>query len=237
MNPSPTDQHHGTAGSTDDLPAGLADQMRSASAGVPTEKPQPPKERHGTGKPVPSASARGLSRNQKGILCQHAAAAYRLQSDLGLVGDDITLETWRRQQAEDLIGVTIREAEQRHYTKLRGHFQALASRTPSASNFADMTTPDDEVDRQTVSAEILRGLAKLSQTSRTGDAMGAEAAERYLLALAKGKSGGRDQRSLHSVLRTWPIKRLWDLLYTLRNRCAAMTGKGSTANRNKSQRR
>jgi hypothetical protein len=233
--PSPQQRLDRLAGQTAPVSDGLAALLRGEAA--PSPPPAPVPRRHATGRPVPSPGERPLTRKQKGILSQKAAEAYRLQATFGLLPPGQHLDSWRQQESISAAGVRISQAQQRHYLPLRGHFDAMASRDPGLQQFADLTAPPDHHDRARAAEALREAIAALSQAGREGHAMGSAAAESYALVIARAKSGNPSLSSTAHAAATWPPRNVWALIYSIRNRRAALAGRGSAATRNRSQRR
>lgn len=130
----------------------------------------------------------------------------------------------------------ISQATQSHYLPLRGHFEALAGKTGVPTLNALVAHADDP-DRQVVSQAIRTALAAFSQIPDIHHKpTGPFRAESYLLAIANSRAIVK-VGTVREILDTWPVKKIWTLVYTLRNRTNAQLDRGHTRARNKSQRK
>lgn len=212
----------------------VGDDIVRALAGEHAAPAVPRPASHRTGPAVPGVSARLLTGRQKTVLAQLARAAYAIQHRLGLAGD--SFDDWRREQSISAVGCRISEARQAHYLALRAHYEALAGKN-TADTFAAAVAPGDDPDRQAVAQHIRSELAAFAQIpDDDGRPTGEHRAEAYCLAIARARSVS-SPATISSLVQTWPVARLWTLVYTLRNRRNAKLGVGQTARRNKSQRR
>lgn len=205
----------------DAILAGAARERSTAPAPKEAQPGVPEPRAHRTGRRSPTVSGRPLTARQKAVLCQMAAAAYRVQNDCGLVAEGERLEDWRRAQQLEAVGVpSLREAKQAHYLALRGHFEALAGRRDAAT-LARMTADAEDVDRQAAAEAMRRELRRFAELpDAEGRAQGAHRAEAYLLAIAGDRARGLRPESIRQIAETWPPDRIWTLVYTMRNRIA-----------------
>lgn len=229
---TPHQKHKQTVGQVEALPDNLRDMLLGA-APAPAKKPKI--QTHKTGLPVPLTGHHRLSKRQKAVICQAAAKAYRLQSDLGLIDDSQTLEAWRRDQQLECAGeASLSQCEQTQYRKLLGHFNALAG-SNTITTFNHAVSPADDHDRQVITQALRTERARMLR-ELPADFPDEPAADAYIISLAWYK-GTLKPSDLSQILTTWPVKNLRALLYTVRNRIAAKLGIGSTRARNKSQRK
>lgn len=228
---TPSEKHAANEGRTEALPDALRDMLLSRDLPRPAKAPV-----HKNGRPAPHVGARPLSAKQKGILSQIAADAYALQSRLGLIDPAVKLDAWRRAEAIAAVKCRISEAAQHHYLPLKGHFQALCGKT-GVTTLQAIVAPADDPDRQAASQALRTELARFAQLLDADHRpMGEHRAEAYLLACAKHK-GTVQPATVATIRETWPVAKIWALVYTLRNRIAAKLGVGYPSDRNKSQRR
>jgi hypothetical protein len=207
---------------TEPIPAALRESLLAPS----TEAKEaampglPARTRHKSGKAVPSVSRGGLTTRQKAVLCQMARTAYAILDEHGLIEAGTTLEEWRRAEQLAAVGVgSLRECRQAHYLRLRGHFEALAGRG-DARAFADLTAPADDADRQTAWAALARELKRFAELpDADGRRMGEHRAEAYARTIAKSR-GYVGPDALIAIRETWPVAKIWTLVYTLKNRVA-----------------
>lgn len=194
--------------------------------------------RHKNGEDVPASPARGaLTKRQKQVLCQIAAAAYEVQRKHGLIDEAVKVDAWRRAEQLAAVGVTsLTQCRQAHYLHLKGHFEALAGKA-DVEAFAMMTAAADDPDRQLVSRLIKEEIERFAELveDNQGKKMGWHRAEAYARTIAKSR-GYIGPDTIDSIRQTWPVAKLWTLLYTLRNRTNAKRRVGDTADRNKGQR-
>ncbi len=228
---TPSEKHAANEGRTESLPDALRDMLLGGDLPRPAKAPV-----HKNGRPAPHVGARPLSAKQKGILSQIAADAFAIQSRLGLVDPGVKLDAWRHAEAIAAVKCRISEAEQRHYLPLKGHFQSLAGKT-GVRTLKALVAPADDPDRQAAAQALRTELARFAQIpDKDGRPMGDHRAEAYLLACAKHK-GTVQPATVATIRETWPVAKIWALVYTLRNRIAAKLGVGYPSDRNKSQRR
>lgn len=229
---SPQDQFQTAAGRTDRVDFSAMGEGPKDPAGPQAKKT------HRTARPVLDHGSRKLSKKQIIVLAQLARQAFNFQRDLGLVDDGQKFDDWRHQEQLAAVGQSsLKDCRQHHYVYLRGHFTALRSGTISPTAFSDLTTPSDDADRQGTVRLLRKGLAALSQASNPDrPAMGDDGAERYALAIARNQSRGVAPTTIDALAKTWSPEKIECLAYTLLNRSRAISGTGSTAARNKSQR-
>lgn len=230
---TPAEKHQANTGRTGALPDALRDALTGAGGSAPVKPHRP----HRTGRAVPQVNNRPLSRDQKATLSVLAAEAFAIQSRHGLVEEGTKVDAWRRAESIAAAGVRISEAKQAHYRPLLGHFQALAGKQ-TADTLANITAAEDDPDRQAVMQHLRNAVAGFAETpDKIGEKTGWHRAESYLLTIANNQRSGVRVNTLAQLAETWPVAKLWSLVYTMRNRTAAKDGRGYSADRNKSQRR
>lgn len=223
---------------TQPIPADLREALlapRDTATPRPSAPDPRPTDRHKSGRPVPRVSGRGLTNRQKAVLCQIARTAYDQMRKHGLVDEGATFEDWRHAEQVAAVGIgSLRECRQAHYLALKAHFEVLAGKR-GAQQFADLTAPMDHPDRVAAGAALLAEIERFAELpDREHRRTGWHAAEGYLLTIAAARAVRRPA-GWAEIRDTWPVKRMWELVYTLRNRIAAKTGAGKPANRNKGQ--
>lgn len=203
------------------------------------------------------ASGAPLSKKQLAVLCQEAAAAFAYQEKLGLAGAtpgqsrSAAVDDFRRAQlAAAGFPASLRSCGNHHYRPIRAHFQLLAGADDKAfanhlrsGQVKDHGAADDTHEkREELRALLLRELLAHGARVTPGKAefdesIAATVREKggmieagYIIALAKAKANGRHLDSLTAG-------ELRQIHWTLRNRIAAREGRGTTAGRNKSQRK
>lgn len=139
-------------------------------------------------------------------------------------------DAWRHQQiryatrqhpAGQIDGLT--HATRAHYKDIECHFAMLAGQTPRDFHAAMETGADALGSLRADSAQAGFALKKLRETVATCGLH-----PNYSAAIIADKCKGA------TVLNA---KQLWQMVYTLKNRANAKLGKGTTAGRNKSQRK
>lgn len=232
---NPTDKFTRAQGETEALPEALREALSGST--LPGRGAVKKYRSHKTGLDVPQVNFRGLSKTQKTVLSRLAAAAYDLQSKHGLIDSGIKVDAWRQAEAIAAVGVRISEAKQAHYLPLRGHFEALAGKS-SVETFQAAVAPEDDIDRQTVAQALREALAGFAQTiGKDGRPVGWHQAESYMLTIANARAKGAKVHLFDTLIATWPVPKIWEMVYTMRNRTVAKNGGGRTAARNVSQRR
>ena len=159
---------------------------------------------------ISGAAGSPLSREQKTRLSCAAAAAHRAQIAAGCwSAEDGAFDDFRHGAAFDACGVaSFRAMQQRHYLPALLHFQQLAGR--------DVRRRQDAIGAD----DSRRALAKLRQEcADAADCFGGhDAAWNYAEALA---------RKIHKTnLASANPKQVWQVIFTLRNRAAAIRRKG-----------
>ncbi len=147
--------------------------------------------------------ARGeLSRKQKARLAMLARRAYDLHLDAGLVDDGAGPDDWRRAEVSAATGGRaggLREATQRDYRQIRGHFLTLAGEEPETA-FQDAAYGSPEAADREQAAAVLRR----------------ETLARDLPHPAYPEKICRQKYK--TPLSRASAKQLWSLVYTVRNR-------------------
>jgi hypothetical protein len=149
----------------------------------------------------PPKATGGLSNEQKAKLSIAAKAVYDRHASLGLIDEGVSYDDWRRAECRTATGNRIggfREARQRDYRLLRGHFANLNGDGATAINDAIHGSPE-EADR----GQAIAILA--SECKRRGHAY-----PEYPAAICR--------QQYKCPLGEASTKQVWSLIYTVRNR-------------------
>lgn len=149
----------------------------------------------------PPRAAGALSARQKTRLALAAKAAYERHLKLGLVDEGVTSDAWRRAECLAATGGRVgglREAAQRDYRQLRGHFANL--------NGDGATAIDDAIHGDPAEADRDQAWAILARECRKrGHSFPA-----YPASICRQKY----KRPIGEA----STRQLWSLIYTVRNR-------------------
>jgi hypothetical protein len=222
------------------------------------QKPKPataarrPFRASGAGRGTAARQGRLLTTAQKTALAIEARRAWDYQRSLGLAGpetgqsDTAAFCVWRHAQVLDVCGCAgLTDAGNDNFRAIRARFLLLQGRDVPAFEMQlrtgrtrDHAAPEDTHEaRERMRAVILGEFRAHGDRLAADPALAARVAEKgglihagYALALAKAKFPRTAPADLSAA-------QLGQILYTVRNRIAAREGRGSTATRNKSQRR
>ena len=185
----------------------------------------------------------GLSAAQKARLCQEAAKAFECQDRAGLIDHDgrsrsATMEAWRRGEQEREIGIaSLTRCGNQHFRPLLAHWLKLQGREAEAFKVLMRTgrvkdrSPEDDTheNREKYRIVLLRALKEHAAAM-------AELGREDIITAAYVESEA-DRKFPRTPARNLSAGQLRILLGHIRNRMAAKEGRGSAANRHKSQRR
>lgn len=202
-----------------------------------------------------------LSKKQKAVICQLAAAVFNDLDKMGLIEAEgktkaQRLTNWRRDQVKKSVGQdSLTTCRNDHYRRISDWFSSLTGvdYTKHGNPQHKCTGPQtnqrgDTMERREQLIKLIeqdlnehlrvcqdpKGMKEIA-ASQVADVKGGPIGEGYLMSIAKAKNARAGLSDMASLI-TLPAAKLEQLHFTLRNRIAAREGRGTPSSRNKRQR-